>query len=71
MMIELTDLHYTFEPVTVPANRISATLNRWVTPWGSSAVQKAEEFQAAVLAEDYDAMAEIAGELGIGFDFPR
>lgn len=68
MMIELTDL-ITEQTATVPAQEVAAKLQKWSPgSWEADAIG---EFQAAVLAEDFEAMAELAAELGIGYDFPR
>jgi hypothetical protein len=66
--ITLTDLHYTFKPVTVPVEQVGAALRPWTEPWGARFVDVAEEFAAAVYAGDDEAAGELAGHLGIGWE---
>ena len=72
-MIELTDLMdgaTTHEPV--PVDQVAARIRTWypaddqhIRP---SELEYLEEFQAALLAEDYSAARDIAAELAIQFD---
>lgn len=73
-MIELTDLMDgdNESHATVPVNRVAATIREWYPANESdirpSDLDKVDEFQAALIAEDYEQASELAGELAVGFD---
>lgn len=72
-MIELTDqMDGNEQPyAVVPVDQVAATIREWypaddhVRP---SDLEKVDELQAALLAEDDEAARELAAELAVGFD---
>jgi len=66
--ITVTDLHHTYEPLTFELADALDALRPWFAPWGGSYLDKAAEFADAVDAGDVETAAELAGELGIGWE---
>lgn len=75
--VTLTDLIDPDNTVTVPLDQVAAAMRPWWGPAlesapGSIAVradlEKADELQRALIAGDLVAAAEIAGEIGVGYD---
>lgn len=72
-MIELTDLMdgNTTPYAVVPVEDVALTIRQWYSAdsWARpSELDKINDFQEALLAEDYDLARELAGELAVGFD---
>jgi hypothetical protein len=72
-MIELTDLMDANNEVyaVVPVDQVATTIRQWypaddhVRP---SDLEKVDELQEALIAEDYETARDIAAEIAVGFD---
>ena len=73
-MIELTDALDDNDKVyaVVPVEQVAAIIREWYPADGyfarQSDLDKIDEFQAALIAEDDEAARELAAELAVGFD---
>lgn len=72
-MIELIDLMDGNTEVTavVPVERVAATICTWYPADDHdhpADLEEINEFQAALIAEDYEEARELAAELAVGFD---
>jgi hypothetical protein len=67
-VITVHDLHHTYEPLTFDLADALDALRPWFAPWGGCYLDVAGEFAAAVAAGDGELAAELAGQLGIGWE---
>lgn len=66
MMVTITDLHYTMEPITVPVQEVGERLQAWFPGAPVEVRQAVCGFASALRVGDY-AARELATYLGIDF----